>query len=298
MSQTSPENPLVTIILVTANRADWLEEPINAILAQHETNFELILVDCNSADDTASVLEAFARDERVHFEQLEETDKGVARRLALKKARGKFVIFPDPHCIWQPGLLQGLLACLDWSPESTGVAYALGNLVNEDGTPVKTVPREPPHGGVAPVLFERPCIALGGVLVRWRAIKPLQKQGNRFWLGNDHALLLWLAGETAFEPAPEPLMTLRPIEGAQPPGLDPVAELRGDAMTRVLETFPGVVRARYARRCLSSFWGLRAEALRGAGAMGEAFACSLRSLMYRPLWITAWKRILRIAAGR
>lgn len=290
--------PFVTLILATANRAEWLEEPINAILAQHETRFELMLLDCGSEDGTGDVLERFAGDERVRVERLEERDKGIARRQALQRAKGDFVMFPDPHAIWQPPVLERLLRAMGELPASTGVVYCGGFLVNDEGEVVQEVPQVAPQGAVGDALFEAPVIPIAGVMVRYKVLKPLLKTANKFWLENDHALLLWLAGRTAFEPVNEAMMTLRPIEGALPPGLDPVAEARGEAMTKALETIPGLVRARLARRCLSHHFVTRSLALGRAGEVNAAFGCAMRAVMYRPLWFRAWKQVLRLAAGR
>lgn len=297
-SETSSQKPLVTIILATANRAEWLAEPIQAILAQHETSFELLLVDCNSTDDTAALLEGFTSDSRVHFEQLEETDKGIARRQALGRARGAYVMFPDPQAIWQPPVLETLLEAMKAMPTSTGVVYCGGFLLNDEGQCIRELPQVAPQGAVGNALFAEATIPVAGVMVRRKVIEPLKKTANKFWLGNDYALLFWLAGRTAFEPVNASMMTLRPIDGVLPPGLDPISEARGEAMTRALETIPGLVRARLARRCLSDYHCLRARALNRAGEANMAIGSALRAIMYRPLWLGAWKQVLLIAMGR
>lgn len=290
------EKPLVSLILVTANRAEWLGDVLDAIQAQQEDRWELIAVDCGSQDATLEVLEARAAgDFRVRVQSIEETDKAIGRRQALSKARGQYLAFPDPNSLWSPGFLTQLCKKLDQSPEKTGITCVPSDILGSGDEVCWTLPGDPRHQTMVQDLFEKPQLVLSALLIRRKVLKPLEKTGMRFWLANDHALLIWLTCKTALEPCGgTSLVRIRPIEGQYPACLDPVSEARGEALEYALENLPGVVPSRFARRCLAGFYRGRSVSIVVNGSTGDALGCALRALMYRPLWPRAWKQLLSI----
>jgi glycosyltransferase involved in cell wall biosynthesis len=88
------EQPLVSIILPTYNRAKLLPRTLESVLGQSYSNWELIVVDDGSEDETPKVLESFARRHGAIF-FFRKPHSGVATTLnfGLKLARGKFVTF-------------------------------------------------------------------------------------------------------------------------------------------------------------------------------------------------------------
>ena len=290
--------PSISLLLVTANRAAWLDALISCIHAQTRADWEVIAVDCASTDNTLECLEAWAQDEsRVRVLSAEETDRAIGRRLALQKARGDYVAWLDPHTLWGTDFLEGLLRSLEQGPEGTGAVYALSQVLNEEGAVVRTLPGALKYPTIVRELFVAPQFPLTALLVRRRAIRALEKTGMRFVLGNDHTLLLWLAHQVSFKPASEEMapLQIRPIDGTLPLSIDPISEERSAAMTYALENFRRAVPARFARHCLAAFYCRRAQALVSGGDSGEGLSAALQALMYRPLWPAAWKQLLRIA---
>ena len=290
------DKPLISLILVTANRADWLGSLLDAIQAQNEGSWELVAVDCGSEDNTLDVLETRAADDsRIKVLSIEDTDKAVGRRQALQKARGQYLAFPDPNSLWSPDFLGHLLKTFNQVPESTGIVYAPAAVLGDGGEVLKTVPGELRHGAMVRELFETPQLPLSALLIRSKVIKPLQKTGMHFWLSNDHALLIWLAHKAPMVACGgKPLVRIRPIEGRLPTYLDAVNEDRGRALSHALEALPRVVPSRFARQCLARFYSKRSVSLAAAGEKGDAFSCALWALMYRPLWPRAWQQLVRL----
>ena len=289
--------PSISLILVTANRADWLEDVLDAIQAQYESRWELLAVDCGSEDSTLEVLEARAvADSRFQVLSIEETDKAVGRRQGLQKAREQYLAFPDPNSLWSPEFLNRLLNSFDQSPENTGIIYSPSNVLGNHGDVFRTLPEALRYGAMVWELFEKPQLALSALLIRRKVVKPLEKTGRRFWLSNDHALLIWMAYKTHVEPCGgEALVQVRPIEGQLPAYLDAASEAQGEALTHALENLPRVVPSRFARRCLANFHRAHSVSLAKEGDTGDAFSSAVRALMYRPLWPRAWQQLLRLA---
>ncbi|XOZ34104.1 glycosyltransferase family 2 protein [Halomonadaceae bacterium KBTZ08] len=290
----SEQSPRVSVLLVTANRSEWLEPVLRSLQAQTLTDWELIAVDCDSTDDTLERLSSWAQSsERVRVLSVEATDRAVGRRQALQKVRGDYVAWADPQTGWPNDFLENLLACSREAGESRSVIYAPTQILDGEGGTVRTLPGTLQHATMVRNLFEEPRFPLSALLIPRRVMRSLEKTGMRFVLSNDHALLLWLAHQAAFEPAAGSLdpVCVYPAEGTLPMSLDPVAESRGEAMTYALENFRGAVPARFARRCLATFHCRRSRASEDSG---EALASASRALMYRPLWPRAWKQLLSV----
>ena len=97
------ENPLVSVIIPTYNRGWILKEAIDSVLAQDFKDFELIVVDDGSTDNTQGILNSYKEDIIV----LHQGNKGVsaARNRGITSASGRFIAFLDSDDLWLPGKL-------------------------------------------------------------------------------------------------------------------------------------------------------------------------------------------------
>ena len=94
------KNPLVSVIIPTYNRGWILKETLNSVLAQDFTNFELIVVDDGSTDNTQDILNSYKENIIV----LQQNNKGVsaARNMGITSASGRFIAFLDSDDLWLP----------------------------------------------------------------------------------------------------------------------------------------------------------------------------------------------------
>lgn len=95
------KQPLVSIVIATYNRAVWLEKAIKSVLSQTYENYELIICDDGSTDNTAELVRGFYTSKIVYLHQ-QNKGRSVARNLALTKARGKYIAFLDDDDIFLP----------------------------------------------------------------------------------------------------------------------------------------------------------------------------------------------------
>jgi glycosyltransferase involved in cell wall biosynthesis len=116
-------NDLVTIVMPSYNTARFLPETIGSVLAQTYHNWELIIVDDCSTDDTASVVETI-KDDRIRFYK-NETNSGaaVSRNRALREAKGRWIAFLDSDDLWDPEKLERQIRFM----EDNGYAFSYTN---------------------------------------------------------------------------------------------------------------------------------------------------------------------------
>ena len=86
--------PLFSIIIPTRNRAPLLKHCIASVIAQSCTDFELIIIDDGSEDETKQIVSSF-RDDRVKYYYQTHKERSTARNLGLEKVSGKYICFID-----------------------------------------------------------------------------------------------------------------------------------------------------------------------------------------------------------
>ena len=108
------KNPEVSVILPTYNRGWILKEAIDSILAQEFKDFELIVVDDGSTDNTGEILDSYEQDIQV----LRQSNKGVsaARNRGIDAAEGRLVAFLDSDDLWLPRKLSSQVDFFNSNP--------------------------------------------------------------------------------------------------------------------------------------------------------------------------------------
>lgn len=111
-------NDLVSIIMLSHNSAQYVEESVRSVMAQTYQNWELLFVDDNSKDNIITMMMDLRDEARIRREDYSVidrikvsqtvTDRGVSvnRNGALKEARGRWIAFLDVGDVWAPNKLE------------------------------------------------------------------------------------------------------------------------------------------------------------------------------------------------
>jgi glycosyltransferase involved in cell wall biosynthesis len=126
---TSP--PLVSVILPTWNREQYIVEAIDSVLQQDYRNIELLVIDDGSTDSTISAIRA-THDPRLRLIQQANAGAARARNNGLRQAQGAFVAFLDADDRWKPGKLRRQMDLFTQHPTLTLVS-ARGELIDHVG---------------------------------------------------------------------------------------------------------------------------------------------------------------------
>ena len=109
--------PKVSIIIPTYNRAVYVRESIDSVLAQTYADFEIIVVDDGSADDTQAVLQPFVAQGTIRYARQENRGESAARNQGIALATGEYIAFLDSDDLFTPTKLEKQVAYLDAHPE-------------------------------------------------------------------------------------------------------------------------------------------------------------------------------------
>lgn len=99
---------LVSIIVPAYNCADFIAETIESVIKQSYKNWELIIVDDCSSDNTAKVIEEYLlKDDRIHYFKNEKNlGAAMTRNNAVKQAKGRYMAFLDSDDLWREDKLK------------------------------------------------------------------------------------------------------------------------------------------------------------------------------------------------
>lgn len=100
----------VSIIMPSYNTARYIGDSIRSVLAQTYEDWELIIVDDCSTDDTKRVVSAFDDSRIVYLENERNSGAAISRNRALREATGRWMAFLDSDDLWLPKKLEKQLA--------------------------------------------------------------------------------------------------------------------------------------------------------------------------------------------
>jgi len=113
--------PLVTVIIPAYNAGRTITAALQSVVAQTFRDYEIVVVDDGSADDTALRVAEFS--DRVIYVRLANGGPASARNEALRRATGKYIAFLDADDVWLPRKLERQVAYFDCFPE-TGLLHS------------------------------------------------------------------------------------------------------------------------------------------------------------------------------
>jgi glycosyltransferase involved in cell wall biosynthesis len=104
------DSPLVSIIVPVYNCAEWVGFTVDSVLNQTYTNWELLLINDGSTDQTPAVLEELAtKDSRIRVIHQTNGKQGKARNNGIRSSKGSWIAFLDADDIWPPNKLNDQL---------------------------------------------------------------------------------------------------------------------------------------------------------------------------------------------
>ena len=122
MAETN--RPLVSVVMTTYNRGYCIADALNSVLSQTYRNFEVILIDDGSTDNTEQVVRGLG-DERISYRRLPQNCHiSAASNIGLSMAKGELIARLDSDDRWLPGKLERQVAYLESHPEC-GACFTL-----------------------------------------------------------------------------------------------------------------------------------------------------------------------------
>lgn len=270
--------PTVSVVMAAKNYARFLPEAVESVFAQTLADWDLVVIDDGSTDDTPAAVEPFLRDPRVRYIRSDRLGQPRAKNLGFGLSRGEFVAFLDADDAWEPTKLEKQLALFREKPE-VGVVFCRRSLIDESGRPLRRqaflpAPQSPPRGRVLPRMFVQNFVCFSSAVVRRAVFAHVGLFDPRWDLAIDYDLWLRVAKHYAFDFVDEELVRYRTGHG----NLSKKLADRVDTALSIMHR----AKAQY---------GVTEEV--PAGCVAEAYASTCRTMAYvmrpsEPVTAAAW----------
>jgi len=201
----------VSVILPTYNRSRMISEAIDSVLNQTFKDFELIVVDNYSTDNTESAVQSY-RDKRIrYYKNHNHGLVSVSRNYGIEKSGGEYIAFLDDDDLWLPEKLEKQLILLD-SNKELGLVYSdyynmdsNGNLIGEPC--FRSL--KPFRGNVFNELIVVNFVPQLTVLIRREALDVVGGFNLKYRIAQDYDLWLRIAERYLIDFTEEPLAKYR-----------------------------------------------------------------------------------------
>ena len=182
-----------TVIIPAYNQGHYLAQAVESVLAQTDPDFEVVVVDDGSTDDTAQVAQGFS-DPRVRYVYQENAGLSAARNAGIAHARGRYLTFLDSDDLFMPEKLALLVEALETESQA-GLVAGQAIPIDEDGRLTGRAFDQPLPREGRQLLLGNP-LHVGSVLLRrsWQEKVGLFDQSLRSYEDWDMWLRLALAG--------------------------------------------------------------------------------------------------------
>jgi glycosyltransferase involved in cell wall biosynthesis len=294
-------DPTVSIVVPVYNRPDYLRVAVASVLRQTCADWEMILADDGSSEETCAYLRSLD-DPRISVLWLGHTGVPAAvRNAAIRRARGRYIAFLDSDDLWEPTKLAAQLEAMRASPGCRW-SYTAPGLIDPEGRRLSRDGHAPWIGYTADIverlLRHQAQVATPAVMVERSLIAEVGGFDEQQRFAEDHDLWIRLALANTVVAVPE-LLTVVRIGKRVSIGLDRIAAYEGwvRLYARLATSLPvrrwrALARRRYLERIVV-LARLYAEAGRTRKAWA-ALARGARAGWWRPIW--CWRAAR--AAGR
>ncbi len=131
-------NELVSIITPSYNTAKFIPDTIESVLAQTYTNWEMIIVDDCSTDNTDEVVKPYLADGRIRYlKNPKNSGAAISRNYALREAKGKWIAFLDSDDLWESEKLHKQIKFME--DNDYHFSYHAYEPMSEDSRPSGTI---------------------------------------------------------------------------------------------------------------------------------------------------------------
>jgi glycosyltransferase involved in cell wall biosynthesis len=209
--------PTVSVIIPTYNMAGWVKDAVESALAQTFRDYEVIVVDDGSTDDTEDVLAPYRN--QIRYMRIAHGGQAVATNTGVTEARGTYLAFLDADDLWMPTKLERQLPSL-MADETIGFSCTDFSVRSPTGTVMPSFfdsGQGFANGHVFDELFDHCWVANPTVIIPRRVIDAVGLFDPALDVGQDFHLWLRIAHTWKVVAVPEVLCAVRQRpDGARP----------------------------------------------------------------------------------
>lgn len=281
-----PKMPLVSVVIPTYNSAAFLPQSIESVLQQTYDNFEVIVIDDGSTDNTEAVLADYK--DKIRYIKKNNGGPSGARNLGIAEAKGEFIAFQDSDDLWLPEKLQLQMEYLTTHPE---IAVLYTDLIQFNQQGVVSAGLEErygslPSGYIFEELLVNHAITLSTIIVRRSCIDEIGVFDESLIGAEDYNFYLRLARKFQFDFLNQALVHKRLHTNNLSDDLDQMCEDEVKNLDKIALMFPDarIPKRKLAARIYTRF----GKYYFGQKRFNQANACFNQAFRLSPFSVETW----------
>ncbi|MDX1590157.1 MAG: glycosyltransferase [Oleiphilaceae bacterium] len=296
-NNTGREQPLVSVITPTFNRAGFIGEAVQSVLDQTVTQLELIVVDDGSTDDTRAVLASLMADPRLRYFYQPNQGQSVARNLALSHARGDFICFLDSDNVWPRDKLATQLEVFREHPQ-VDVVYGDIITIDEQGHEISRKNMRRHSGHIVFPMLKDNCVSMNTTMARKSCFDEMGGMSGQRRVADDYDLWLKFSARYRFYYRPEYLAYYRVMKDQISSDKTRRFETNEAIIRDFRRDYPQALPAAQFNEAFAFFYTRKARYLAETRQYGRAFASLTKAIQYRPFYRAPWRALGAILLKR
>lgn len=183
--------PRVSVIIPTYQHRDYIRRTLSSVFEQSLNDYEIIVVNDGSTDDTASVLVRLVEARQITYIEQENQGQSRARNNGLSRARGEYIAFLDSDDLWPKNKLASQVAFLDANP-TVGMVGGTYRAIDEHDVPGRGGPFYPTIS-FETLFTANPFHSPGQTLIRASLLREIGGLDSTIWGADDWDLWFRIA---------------------------------------------------------------------------------------------------------
>lgn len=269
--------PAVSVVLPTYNRSHLLSRSIQSVLSQAYSDFELIIVDDGSTDDTEKVVKSFKSNKIKYIRHRDNKGLSTSRNTGIRAARGKYIAFQDDDDEWMPEKLEKQIKAFETAPSAVGVVYTGFHRINikkNYETPARITRRE---GYIFSSLLRQQFVPPQSAVIKRDCFEKVGMFDESFIVMEDWELFLRMAQYYQFRYINEPLVTMY----RQSRGLSTKHGEHINSLQQILKTYSEQIRR--DKKTLAKYYYWLGDLSCSCGKLSQGRDYFIQSLRVYPL---------------
>lgn len=198
--------PKVSVIIPTHNRAELLKKAVKSVLDQTYTDFEILVSDDGSTDDTPQVVEGFS-DKRIRSIRYSNSiGVAVVRNNALINSSGEYIAFLDDDDEWLPSKLEKQASLLEGTPHEMGAVYTGVKSIDAKLGGLVIIKTPKYRGNILQHLLLNNFITTSSILVKKHCFDEVGLFDTEYMSASDNDMWIRIAQKFEFDYVKEPLV--------------------------------------------------------------------------------------------
>ena len=227
---------MISIILTCYNYGDYVGDAIGSALKQSYTDFEVIVVNDGSTDNSEEVISRFLDDPRIKYIKQKNAGQANAKNTGIKNAARDLIAFLDADDMWEPDKLAKQVKL--FNNPNVGVVYSRARYIDGDGNPLdlrlQSKYLQPRSGKVTEWLIFDNFVPFSSSVVRRECFEKIGLFDESLKMGIDWDLWLRISVHYEFDYINEPLLIYRVGHSGQ---MSKNIEVRQQCSDRIYEKF-------------------------------------------------------------